>query len=81
MLILIEYPTGDVYNQQDNVPCYTAGLLPRWVKEPNRNFTLLSWHAQSSDLNLIEYLWVIKRCIWKLDPVPSNLKALASTIH
>ncbi|GFU98969.1 uncharacterized protein TNCV_3382141 [Trichonephila clavipes] len=43
---------------QDNDPCYTAGILPNNSKSTTKTI-LLSWSAQSLDLNPIENLWEV----------------------
>ena len=41
--------------QEDNAPIHTARVVRSWKQE--NDMDSLSWSAQSSDLNPIEYLW------------------------
>ncbi|GFW18933.1 hypothetical protein TNCV_5133851 [Trichonephila clavipes] len=47
-------PSGGGYIQLDNAPCQTAGIVRRWFE--GHFFAILSWPAQSPDLNPTENL-------------------------
>ncbi|GFX71764.1 hypothetical protein TNCV_4132101 [Trichonephila clavipes] len=79
--MLMEYPDGDGYVQQDIASCHIAGIVRRWFKDPDRDFISLSWFVKSSDSNPIENLWdEVERGIRQLNPVSSNLKVMKSSV-
>nr|KAF6324824.1 hypothetical protein mMyoMyo1_008290 [Myotis myotis] len=81
-IMLMAYPNGDGFFQQDNVPCHGAHIVQEWFQEHEGDFTLIRWTPQSPDLNPIEHLCdEVKRAIMQLVPQPSNLTELASAIH
>nr|KAF6360109.1 hypothetical protein mMyoMyo1_011067 [Myotis myotis] len=76
-IMLMAYPNGDGFFQQDNGPCHGARIVQEWFQEHEGDFT-----TKSPDLNPIEHLWdEVKRAIRQLVPQPSNLTELDSAIH
>ncbi|GFX83731.1 hypothetical protein TNCV_349951 [Trichonephila clavipes] len=64
---------------RQKIDTFSRKMLPDGSKNLTEMLTLLSWPAQSPDFYPVENLWdEIKRDIWELNPVPSNLMAMES---
>lgn len=68
--------------RKGNALSHKAGILSRWFEEHDREFTLLTWNAQSPDLKSVENLWdQMERIIRQLELAALNLKEVESVIN
>ena len=74
---MLAMPRGWIF-QQDNATCHTSILVKQCFKD--ENITVITWPAQSLDLNPIENMWDhFKRTVQEKNP--KNVKELWTSVH
>ncbi|GFW55961.1 transposable element Tcb1 transposase [Trichonephila clavipes] len=73
-----EWRQDDGIFQQDKARCHIAASVRAWSEEPQDEFTVFPWPANSPELNPIENLWDhLDRVVRAMDPQTRNLAQLA----
>jgi transposase len=70
---------GYVVIQEDNAPIHTCKLAKAWRE--SRDMVTLTWPPYSPDLNPIEHVWYLIKCvIQKMNPRPMSIPSMKAAI-